>query len=104
MDEVKKRFFLHDLTAEIKDDEMGRVYYECFPSKNPLIGTAEQLHKLGDFIFVILSITDAIEQGYFKESLQQCKEESISYMDFCWTLVTNERLLKQDVMYKVLSD
>ncbi len=104
IEEVKNSFYLTDFVIKIKDDKEGRFCYICLYDTDILIGIAEKLQPLGSFVYAKLSITDAIEDGYFKESLEKCKEESISYMDFCWTLVTNERLLKSDIMYKVLPE
>jgi hypothetical protein len=110
----------------IKDARENHYYYNCDPfafcsttnvndinesisirdsqENNFLLWLATEFFKLGDFEFIkIREDNSMLGTRYFETQLKRCKQQRITYMDFCWSLASWEKGLENDVLYSVYS-
>lgn len=116
---------IDDVTEQVKDARVSRYYYLCDPysvyvtkdkfnvyetlayresqESNLFLWLAEEFSELGNLKFIkIWDDNSKWNNGHFERFLQSCCRYKISYMDFCWSLASNEKGLEIDTAYDII--
>lgn len=117
-----------DVTSYDKDARRGYFYYSCNPAsiyfneydavdklnildilhkretleENVLSDIASEFSKLGDFEFIRMwEDTTRCDTGYHEAFFRKCIHDTMSYSNFCESLLNYEKGIEDDIYYSI---